>query len=178
MKIGQQFNTLTLKEYLFYVDNHKKYTDFNTLGLYRSLLENNKLDISQKIEVRDYAHTVFKKSFDFLQIKDPVTFVDVNTIGQELTIADKEQLWDDLRTNQQKILSDKKIKHRNFGTYSKHLCGHDDCPYQGVMLKKGKIERNMRFDCDKRSYGSILKSEIRKVERKTEYSVIKDALVE
>ncbi len=55
MKIEQKFNKLTAKEYRFYIDNHKKYTDFNTLGLYRSLLENEKLTLAEKLEVRDYA---------------------------------------------------------------------------------------------------------------------------
>ena len=53
MKIGRQFNTLTLKEYLFFIDNHKKYTDFNTLGLYRSITENKKLTMEDKIAVRE-----------------------------------------------------------------------------------------------------------------------------
>jgi hypothetical protein len=50
MEIEQKFNQLTAKEYLFYIDNHKKYTNFNTLGLYRSLLENEKLTLAEKIE--------------------------------------------------------------------------------------------------------------------------------
>jgi len=32
MEIGQKFNQLTLDEYFFYIDNYKKYKDFNTLG--------------------------------------------------------------------------------------------------------------------------------------------------
>lgn len=63
MKIGQQFNNLTLKEYFFYIDNYKKYTDFNTLGLYRSIIENEKLSIEEKIFVRDYANKIFQKTF-------------------------------------------------------------------------------------------------------------------
>jgi|GEM_PF-5372128 len=39
MKIDKQFNRLTLKDYFYYIDHHRKYTDFNTLGLYRSLTE-------------------------------------------------------------------------------------------------------------------------------------------
>ena len=77
MEIGHKFNTLTLKEYFFYIDNYKKYTDFNTLGLYRSMVENEKLSLNDKIAVREYAHKVFKKTFDFLQLKDPKTFVEV-----------------------------------------------------------------------------------------------------
>jgi hypothetical protein len=137
MKIGQNFNQLTLKEYFFYIDNHKKYTDFNTLGLYRSIIENEKLTLDEKIEVREYAHKFFQKTFDFLQLKDPDTFFCVSTIGQSLTVADKKQIWSDIIANQEKILKDKRIKHRSFGQYSKHNCGYDDCQFNGVMIKKG-----------------------------------------
>lgn len=78
MKIGQRFNQLTVREYFHYIDHHRKYTDFNTLGLYRSIIENEKLDIADKIAVREYAHGTFKKAFDFLQLKDPYVFVTIN----------------------------------------------------------------------------------------------------
>lgn len=108
MKIDRKFNTFTLKEYFFYIDNHKKYTDFNTLGLYRSLMENEKLSLEEKIEAREYAHKTFRKTFDFLQLKDPNVFAGVSTLGQELTVADKNQLWENIKKNQQKILTDKR----------------------------------------------------------------------
>lgn len=91
MKIGQRFNQLTVREYFHYIDHHRKYTDFNTLGLYRSIIENEKLDIADKIAVREYAHGTFKKAFDFLQLKDPYVFVTISTIGQSLTVADERQ---------------------------------------------------------------------------------------
>ena len=53
MEIGQKFNTLTLKEYFFYIDNYKKYTDFSTLGLYRSIVENEKLSLDDKLVIRE-----------------------------------------------------------------------------------------------------------------------------
>lgn len=65
MEIGRKFNELTLDEYIFFIDNYKKYADFNTLGLYRSIVENDKLTIVQKIEVRQYANKTFQKTFDF-----------------------------------------------------------------------------------------------------------------
>lgn len=129
MEIGQQFNKLTLKECFFYIDNYKKYTDFNTLGLYRSIIENDKLHLADKIEVREYAHKTFKKTFDFLQLKDPKTYFDITTIGQELTKEDERQLLDNIIGNQQKILADKKFGNRNFGDYSKYNCGYDTCPF-------------------------------------------------
>lgn len=177
MKIDRQFNTLTFKEYFHYIENHKKYTDFNVLGLYRSLDENTKLDTAQKIEVRDYAHTFFKKQFDFLQIKDPVTYIDVVTLGQELTKADSHQLWNDIRSYQEKALKEKRIKHRNFGTYSKHICGYDDCPYNGLMLQQGSYlamigNYGMPRINEKNRYSAKIKSGSVKKERKNSVQII------
>ncbi len=73
MKIGVKFNQLTYAEYLHVIEDRQKYTDFNPLGLYRSILENDKLDLAQKISIRDLAHTKFFKTFEFLQLKDPYT---------------------------------------------------------------------------------------------------------
>ncbi|ALM48969.1 hypothetical protein AMR72_08770 [Flavobacterium psychrophilum] len=146
MKIDRKFNTFTFKEYFDCIENHKKYTDFNTLGLYRSLTENEKLDTEQKIEVREYAHSFFKKQFDFLQIKDPETYIGVSTIGQELTEGDTHQMWVDLWSYQEKTLKDKRIKHRNFGVYSKHNCPYEDCRFNGMMVRQGSglAERSLR----------------------------------
>lgn len=178
MEIGQKFNTLTLKEYLFYIDNYKKYKDFNTLGLYRSIVENEKLTLADKISVRDYAHKTFKKTFDFLQLKDPKTFVEVEYLGQELTKGDEQNIWDNVRRNQQQILDDKRIKHRNFGEYSKHNCGYDTCVWNGIMIRQGSwlMESNMHFDSDKNQYAAKDKSEKRKADRKNEKRLIKKEL--
>ena len=175
MEIGQKFSSLTLKEYFFYIDNYKKYTDFNTLGLYRSLIENEKLTIEEKISVRNYANQIFQKSFDFLQLKDPKTFVDVLYLGEELTSGDEEKIWNEIKKSQQKILTDKKIKHRNFGDYSKHNCGYEDCVYNGLMIKQGSIlsEDQIHFDSDRTKYSAKEKSEKRKVERKNIKKIIK-----
>jgi hypothetical protein len=175
MKIGQPFNKLKLKEYVFYIDNHKKYTDFNTLGLYRSIIENTKLNLEEKIEVREYAHKVFKKSFDFLQLKDPQTFFEVSTLGEELTDTDERQIWKNIITNQQKILADKKIKHRHFGDYSTHNCGNEDCPMNGLMIRQGSFfaEGHMQFDSDKNDYAAKSKSQQRKKDRKNSQQIIK-----
>lgn len=178
MEIGQKFNTLTLKEYLFYIDNYKKYTDFNTLGLYRSIVEHEKLSLADKLLVRDYAHKTFKKSFDFLQLKDPKTFVEVEYLGQELTEGDVQNCWNNIRLNQQLILADKRIKHRNFGVYSKHNCGYDNCFLNGIMIRQGSrlAEDTMRFDSDKNHYVSKEKSEKRKAERKNNKNIIRNEL--
>ncbi|WP_341899893.1 hypothetical protein [Fluviicola taffensis] len=178
MEIGQKFNQLTLKAYFFYIDNYKKYNDFNTLGLYRSIIENDKLSMSEKIEVRDYAHTIFKKTFDFLQLKDPGTFVEVSTLGLDLTKGDEENIWNNVIKNQQKILLDKKIKHRNFGEYSKHICGDETCIWNGIMVRQNTwlAERNMHFLGDKNKYQQKMKSERNKIERKNEKLILKKEL--
>src|SRR5579872_1720230 len=136
MTIGRKFNELNSEEYIFYIDNHKKYKDFNTLGLYRSIIENDKLSLADKIAIREHAHRLFKKTFDFLQLKDPKVFVEVSKLGMILTKADEEKIWDEVIKNQQSILKDKRIRHRNFGTYSKHNCGYEDCIYNGLMIRQ------------------------------------------
>lgn len=175
MEIGRKFNTLTLSEYLLYIDNYKKYKDFNTLGLYRSIIENENLSPEDKIAVREYAHKTFKKTFDFLQLKDPKTYVEVEYLGQEITKGDEEKIWDDIRKNQQQILADKRIKHRNFGDYSKHNCGRDNCVLNGIMIRQGSwlAESNIHFEGDKNKYQQKLKSDKRKSDRKNERQIIK-----
>lgn len=166
MKIGQKYNTLKVKEYFFYIDNHKKYTDFNTLGLYRSIIENKKLSLDEKLTVREYAHKTFRETFDFLQLKDPKTYVEVEYLGQKLTKGDEKKIWDDVRRNQQSILAGKRIRHRNFGEYSKHNCGYDTCIWNGIMIRQGSwlTESNMHFDSDKNKYAVKDKSDRRKAE--------------
>jgi hypothetical protein len=178
MKIGKPFNQLAKKDYIYYIDNHKKYTDFNTLGLYRSICENKKLELNDRIEIRDYANTIFDKTFNFYQLKDPKTYFDLTTLGEELTIADERQIWEDIRENQQKILKEKKIKHRNFGDYSKHNCGYEDCPYNGLMVKQNSWlkESHIHFETDKNEYAAKGKSEHVKKERKNKHRIIRDAL--
>ena len=150
MKINKKFNQLNRKQYKHYIDNHKKYTNFNTLGLYRSICENDKLSLVEKIEIRDYATELFGKTFKFLQLKDPETYFKLITLGQELTKADKNQVWENIEQNQQKILKEKRIKHRNFGNYSKHNCGLEHCHLNGLMIRQGSslAECSMNFGTD------------------------------
>ena len=139
LEIGRKFNELTAQEYPQYIEQHEKYKDFNTLGLYRSIIENEKLSLAEKLEVRDFAHRYFQKTFDFLQLKDPATYFAVTTLGQSLTMADELQAWRDIIAGQEKIIKDKKLDHRNFGVYSKHACGDPGCAYNGVMVHKDSI---------------------------------------
>ncbi|MDF3079003.1 MAG: hypothetical protein K0S09_2892 [Sphingobacteriaceae bacterium] len=174
MEIGRKFNQLKLEEYFFYIDNYKKYKDFNTLGLYRSILENEKLSLENKIEVREYAHKTFKKTFDFFQLKDVGTFKEVEHLGENLTKGDQDKIWEDIRKNQQRILEDKRIKHRNFGDYSKHNCGEENCPYNGIMIKQGSwfAESELHFKSDRSTRSPKIKSERVKKERRNKNQII------
>ena len=155
LEIGKKFNELTAQEYSQYIEHHEKYVDFNTLGLYRSLLENEDLTMEEKIVIRDLAHTFFQKSFDFLQLKDPFTFLYVSTLGSTLTRQEELKWWDDIKVNQQRMLKDKRIRHRNFGVYSKHSCGQENCALNGLMISKDFLMRdgsNMQFQSDESHY--------------------------
>jgi hypothetical protein len=177
MKIGKQFNTLTYSEYLHLIEHHKKFTDFNTLGLFRSIIETTKLSLEEKLELRTVAIAAFAKTFEFLQLKDPNTYIEVSTLGENLTVADKNQAWKNIQLNQQRILKSKKLKHRNFGTYATHTCGLDTCPMNGIMFKQSShIAQTMRFHSDNFSWSKGLKSVRHKKDRKEKPLIIKDLL--
>ncbi|MFM2268922.1 MAG: hypothetical protein RL757_2363 [Bacteroidota bacterium] len=180
MKLGRAFNKLTFTEYLSFIPIYESFSDWNTLGLYRSIVEHEILTIEEKIKIRDVAHAYFKKQFDFLQLKDPTTYIAVCSLGLDLTIADERQMWENVKHNQQLILENKKIKHRNFGDYSKHNCGVETCKYFGLMIKQGSFlcEQQIRFDSDKNSYAAQLKSERLKKDRKNKKAIIEEDLEE
>lgn len=179
MKIKQQFNTFSKQELILLIDNHQEYSDFNTLGLYRSILENEMLTLEEKIEIRDYANLTFQKTFDFLQIKDPYTYVKLVSLGVDLTKADEKQIWKNVVKWQEKTLNDKKIKHRNFGDYSKHNCGDTNCVYNGLMVHQSNSrlkEMVMVFDSDNRSHNCSareIKPNRRRKDRKNELNIIR-----
>lgn len=175
MKVGKQFNTLTYGEYLHLIENHKKFTDFNTLGLFRSIVETTKLSLEEKLELRQVAVTAFAKTFDFLQLKDPTTYFKVSTLGETLTEGDENQAWENIKRNQQKILESKQLSHRSFGTHSKHNCGDDTCYLNGVMLRQGSRVAwvgPMHFHSDSYSWNRPEKARQRKRDRKSEHQII------
>ncbi len=178
MKIDKKFNEMTLKQVISHIENRGKYTDFNTLGLYRSIVENEKLTLAEKIELREFAHSIFQKTFDFLQIKDPKTYMDVSTLGEELTKADERQLWQNVVKYQARMVKEKKIDHRNFGIYSIHDCGYETCPYNGMMIQQGSrlAESNMHFESDKNHWAAQSKSERLKKDRKNEKVIVRKEL--
>jgi hypothetical protein len=103
-----------------------------------------------------------------MQLKDPSTYFRVTMLGQEYTKGDEQNLWRLIVKNQQELLKEKRIKHRNFGTYSIHDCGYDWCPYNGMMAKQGSpLARGaMHFDTDRPKASRQQKSERNKSERK------------
>ncbi|WP_183401775.1 hypothetical protein [Hymenobacter latericoloratus] len=164
-------NQLTEADYHHLLVHYRRYTDFNSLGLFRSLLENEKLSLEQQLRLRNAAAAVFPKFYEFLQLKDPDTYLRLSTLGQALTVADERAAWAAIRRTQQRILTEKRIRHRNFGTYTKHNCGYDTCPFNGLMVRQGArlAEGVMRFDTDKRiCYGGHAdhRAEQRRRERK------------
>ncbi|UOQ78852.1 hypothetical protein MUN84_10150 [Hymenobacter sp. 5516J-16] len=171
MKLNRRLNQLTEADYRHLLINYRRYTDFNSLGLFRSLLKNEKLNLEQQICLRDAATEVFPRFYEFLQLKDPATFFRLSTLGQELNIADERAAWKEIGRTQQRILTEKRIRHRNFGMYSKHNCGYDTCPLNGIMIRQGTriAEGVMKFNTDRRiCYGGHFdhRAEQRRRERK------------
>ncbi|MDO4250109.1 MAG: hypothetical protein Q4C68_01215 [Moraxella sp.] len=151
--LKQRFNTMTVAQYQAAIANHRDIANFNPLGLYRSLCENKRLSLEEKITIRDLAHQHFARFFEFLPLKDPVTYIAVSTLGDTLTAADKHHLWQTIRQTQQKYLAKKRLKQRNFGIYGKHECGIAWCPYDGMMVRQGTVlcEYHMTFASDTHS---------------------------
>jgi len=181
MKINRKLNTFTHSEYAHLLEHYKKYTDFNTLGLFRSIIENEKLALEQKIQVRDLATAAFTKPFDFLQLKDPDTYFRLCALGKELTVADEQQAWRDIRVNQQRILKSKHIKHRNFGIYSKHECGYETCHLNGLMIKQGSrlaYGGEIYFCSDNSNYAAPDKADKCKQERKARKKIVAERVGE
>jgi hypothetical protein len=181
MKVGKQFNTLTYGEYLHLIEHHKKFTDFNTLGLFRSIVESTKLSLEEKLELRKVAVAAFAKTFEFLQLKDPRTYFEVSTLGETLTKADESQAWENIRCNQQHIWESKKLRHRNFGTYSKHNCGYDTCHLNGIIIREGSRlawSSEMHFHSDNWSWAKPEKATRRKQDRKVAQQIMAQRILE
>ncbi len=85
MKINKKFNQMNMAEYRHYIAHHQKYADFNPLGLYRSILENPKLDEAAQREILALANRHFQRFYDFLFSKDPFTYSRLATLGQGLS---------------------------------------------------------------------------------------------
>ena len=109
-----------MAEYRHYIAHHQKYADFNPLGLYRSILENNKLSEAEKQAVLALAKHYFPKFYDFLLVKDFNTYVALSRLG--LPPLNPAQQWDynaQLRIQAEKILACKRIHNWRVGTQTK-----------------------------------------------------------
>lgn len=178
MKIGRPFNTFGFNEYVEIIPQHKSYTDFNTLGLYRSILENEKLSLDQKFEVLEISNKHFQKTFDFLVLKDPSTWFNLTHLGKDLTFRQEWDLWKEVQEKQELILKSKRIKHRNFGIYAKHDCGVPHCPYDGLMVHPNSplSENQIHFKSDENKWAKKEQSKKRKRFRKQAKKIINDDL--
>ncbi|TAF65675.1 MAG: hypothetical protein EAZ55_07890 [Cytophagales bacterium] len=136
MQIEKPFSQYTYTKLIYLLEHKEQYKNFNTLGFFRGILENKKMTLEEKIQLRDKAITVFSKFYEFLQVKDPHTYLKLETLGQELSWGNLRNLWKEIYKKQSLILKQKRIKHRNFGTYSKHNCGYADCHLNQLMLKQ------------------------------------------
>lgn len=156
MKIGRKIREMSAEKIRQLMANYQRYTDFNRLGLFRGILESEKLSLAEKEALRDAAISAFPKYYDFLVIKDPTTWDELQHLGQDRLRSQILRDWDDLSRRQQKLLKEKKIRHRNIGVYGKHLCGNDHCRYNGSMVKAKHSPRygyEMIFDTDHRRGG-------------------------
>ncbi|MFN0201065.1 MAG: hypothetical protein ACKVTZ_06065 [Bacteroidia bacterium] len=150
------------------ITNHKRYSNFNTLGLYRGIVESEKLSVEEKIQVRDFANKIFGKTYDFLQIKDGHTYYHLHTLGKEMTKADEEQVWEGMKAYKDQFLKRKHIKHHNFGNRAKHSCGYEDCYMNGRML-------NQKNGGDRR-YKDIKKDRTNNIQRTESKKMLRDAM--
>ncbi|MBC7406563.1 MAG: hypothetical protein H7230_03800 [Candidatus Parcubacteria bacterium] len=134
-----QYNTLALSTLLELLESYKKDKNFNNLGFFRSILENDQLNLGDKIFLNNRAIEIMPKSYEFLQVRDPGLYLNLETLGMQILDSDKRDMYKKIRLNQEKILKQKKIRHRNFGIFSKHLCNIEGCHYNGRMVKQGSF---------------------------------------
>ncbi|MDO4426699.1 MAG: hypothetical protein Q4B88_01075 [Moraxella sp.] len=129
MKLTQKFNTLSPSEYRDVIKNHQRYANFNPLGLYRSLLENPKLDNETRLEILNFANQYFAKFYEFLIVKDINLYAQLSRLDKEpLSESQKWQYRERLKEQAKQILKAKKIKNWRVGIYTKsvRMVGYDE----------------------------------------------------
>ena len=169
MILSQPFNQLSYEQFRDAMLAHKQYKQFNTLGMFRGIVESELLSPGQKVEIRNLAQKLFERQWEFLQIKDAICYVALYTLDlPDLLPPDEARIWEVLRHNQQQILREKRISHRSFGNYSKHNCGYDWCPYNGIMVRTDwpLAESRMIFRTDHPLYEAGQKAEKHRKNRK------------
>lgn len=143
MKIGQPINELSPERIREIIKGYKEYTDFNRLGLFRGLLESERITAEERAELQELAIAAFNRYFDFLVIKDSETWWKTLNPGWEAASRnDRYVKWRKIEAKQEAIIKRKGFGHRNFGNYSKHNCCYKDCPLNGIMVKKNDIRRD------------------------------------
>ena len=104
-----------MAEYRHYIAHHQKYADFNPLGLYRSILENDKLDEAALLEILAFANQYFQRFYNFLFVKDPVTYSRLATLGQGLSETQQWQHLSHVWDRREKWCAEKGIRHQRIG---------------------------------------------------------------
>jgi hypothetical protein len=135
MKIGRPINQLSAGALRRLIPLYRKYTDFNRLGLFRGIIESQKLELKEKLELRDLGKATFTKYYDFLVVKDPHTWAKLENLGVTRTRQDEVDDWRKIQKKQQEILSRKRFGHRNFGVNSRHDCGYEHCKLNNAMTR-------------------------------------------
>jgi len=115
MKLNRPFNTLTLAQYRQIIPQHARYADFNPLALYRSILENPKLDEAAQREILALANRHFQRFYDFLFSKDPFTYSRLATLGQGLSETALRQHLRDTWARRKKWCAAKGIRLQRIG---------------------------------------------------------------
>jgi hypothetical protein len=129
-----QLNTLTAQGYRKLLASPHGRKQVNTLGLFRSIVENRKLPEEEKAAIRDACREAFPQFYGFLPVKDYRTYWALEALGREMTEADwralKERSWREAAA----WVKQRRIRHRSFGVHSKHEC-EPTCPMLGTMVK-------------------------------------------
>ena len=93
---------------------------FNTLALYRSIVENRKLDEAAKQEVLVLANRYFQRFYDFLPAKDPQTYFELSLLGQPpLSDAQWRQYYWKIREQGEKLAKEKGIRNHRVGSMTR-----------------------------------------------------------
>lgn len=116
----------------------------------------------------------------FLQIKNPVNFIELSTLGRNLGASGRKHFWVEFIINQAEMVGDKRIRHRNLGVCSEHNCGYENCHLNGLMIRPVSVlkEGRMHFDKDKNRYSAGLKSQRSGKERIEEKKIIEKLIEE
>lgn len=153
MQLAKKFNTFSPSDYYDVIKNHKRYRNFNPLGLYRSLIENPKLDTATQLEILVFANQYFGKFYEFLVVKDIHLYAKLSRLGKEpLNHTQEYQYQEQLREQAKRILQAKKIRNWRVGIHTKSL--------RLVYDKENQQDIYVEIMTQKRSYKDINSSHV------------------